>query len=153
MARQWQFNPYHQRIDEAMARGDVAPPADTEWPVWEVFQQEKRGDPHIHVGSVHAPDAELALLEAREQYVRRGTAVSLWVAPADAIVATPYDDPDFFVRNTDKSYRENVGFRGHRQGRLRTAAGSPGRATGAGTGSPAPAGALGALTRGASDGD
>ena len=106
------------------------PPADTEWRVWEVFQQAKRGEPHVHVGSIHAPDAELALLLAREQYVRRGSAVNLWVAPADAILATPYDEPDFFVRTSDKSYRENVGYRGFRQGRRVPGPGSQGSGAG-----------------------
>lgn len=121
MPKLYHFNPYHQRIDEAMAKTPPgeAIPADTEWPVWEVFQQAKRGEHHVHVGSLHAPDAETALLLAREQYVRRGTAVSLWVAPADAILATRYDDPDFFARTSDKSYRENVGYRAFRQGRVK----------------------------------
>src|SRR4051794_3612575 len=118
MPKEWHFNPYHQRIDEAMATQRAAPAIDTEWRGLGGAQQPRRGEAHVHVGSVHAPDAELALLYAREQYVRRGTAVNLWVAPADQILASPYDSPDFFARTSDKSYRENIGFRGHRQGRV-----------------------------------
>ena len=33
---------------------------------WEVFRQEKEGDPMRHGGSVMAPDAELAVHYARE---------------------------------------------------------------------------------------
>ena len=32
-----------------------------DWPLWEVFVRAKGGLAHRHVGSVHAPDAELAL--------------------------------------------------------------------------------------------
>ena len=33
----------------------------SDWPLWEVFVRAKGGLSHRHVGSVHAPDAELAL--------------------------------------------------------------------------------------------
>jgi len=59
--------------------------SDTQWPRFEVFQQEQPGRPHLGAGSVHAPDAELALLNARDVFVRRPPCVSLWVVPADAI--------------------------------------------------------------------
>ncbi len=38
------------------------------------------------VGSVHAGDAETALLEARTVFARRPKVHSLWVAPEDAVV-------------------------------------------------------------------
>ena len=85
---------------------------DTQWPVFEVFHQTKRGEPHIHVGSVHAPDAELALMLARDQFARRLECVSLWVVRADHILATSYEDAAaWFQPATDKSYREAAGFR------------------------------------------
>jgi ring-1,2-phenylacetyl-CoA epoxidase subunit PaaB len=58
---------------------------DTQWPRFEVFQQEAADRPHRHAGSVHAPDAEMALLNARDVFVRRPECSSLWVAPAAAI--------------------------------------------------------------------
>jgi len=58
---------------------------DTQWPRYEVFHQEAPDEPHRHVGSVHAPDAEIALLNARDVFVRRPECSSLWVAPAGAI--------------------------------------------------------------------
>jgi len=58
---------------------------DTEWPLFEVFEQERPGQPHRNVGSVHAPDAELALQNARDVFVRRPDCASLWVVPAGAI--------------------------------------------------------------------
>ncbi|MBV8563261.1 MAG: 1,2-phenylacetyl-CoA epoxidase subunit B, partial [Actinobacteria bacterium] len=54
-------------------------------PVWEVFRQERRGQPMEHAGSVVAPDAEFAETWAREQYGRRGESVALWLVPRDAI--------------------------------------------------------------------
>ena len=79
---------------------------DSQWPLWEVFVQGKAGDPHEHAGSVHAPDAEIALQNGRDVYSRRGEAVSMWVVPADAIVATtPGDAEPFFDPADDKVYR------------------------------------------------
>jgi ring-1,2-phenylacetyl-CoA epoxidase subunit PaaB len=85
---------------------------DTQWPVFEVFHQSKRGEPHIHVGSVHAPDAEMALMLARDQFARRLDCASLWVVRSDHITATSYEDAEtWFEPATDKSYREASGFR------------------------------------------
>lgn len=58
---------------------------DTQWPRFQVFLQEKPGEPHQDVGSVHAPDAELALFNARDVFVRRPECASLWVVPAGEI--------------------------------------------------------------------
>lgn len=58
---------------------------DTQWPRWEVFKQDSSNKPHQSVGSVHAADAEHALLNARDVFARRPKAVSMWVAPADTI--------------------------------------------------------------------
>ena len=46
---------------------------------WEVFRQEKDGDPMRHGGSVMAPDATLAIHYAREMYGRRQESVHLWI--------------------------------------------------------------------------
>lgn len=61
--------------------------SDTQWPRWEVFKQGAPGRPHQAVGSVHATDPEHALVIARNVFARRPAAVSMWVAPADAIFA------------------------------------------------------------------
>jgi ring-1,2-phenylacetyl-CoA epoxidase subunit PaaB len=83
---------------------------ETQWRVYEVFHQQARGEPHVHVGAVHAPDAETALLLAKEQFSRREACVNLWVVPAEAISATDYADADMFRPGTDKSYREAYGY-------------------------------------------
>lgn len=84
---------------------------DTQWTTYEVFHQSKRGEPHVHVGAVHAPDAEMALMLARDQFARRLDCVSLWVVPSDQITATSPEEADtWFEPTTDKSYREASGF-------------------------------------------
>jgi phenylacetate-CoA oxygenase PaaH subunit len=60
---------------------------DTQWPKYEVFQQEREGQPHRNVGSVHAPDAEMALQNAKDVFVRRPHCLSLWVVPCNLILA------------------------------------------------------------------
>jgi ring-1,2-phenylacetyl-CoA epoxidase subunit PaaB len=74
--------------------------------LWEVFTQDRGGKPHEHAGSLHAPDAERALLNARDVYTRRGNVVSIWVMPADAIHASASEDSGaFFDPSDDKVYR------------------------------------------------
>jgi ring-1,2-phenylacetyl-CoA epoxidase subunit PaaB len=77
-----------------------------DWPLWEVFVRSKRGLSHNHVGSLHAPDAQLALRNARDVYTRRQEGVSIWVVPAAAITASSPDEKDeFFDPAADKAYR------------------------------------------------
>jgi len=83
---------------------------DTQWPIFEVFHQTVRGEPHVHVGSVHAPDGATALVLAKEQFGRRQACVNMWVVPAEAILSTAYADADVFEHGTDKSYREAFGY-------------------------------------------
>jgi ring-1,2-phenylacetyl-CoA epoxidase subunit PaaB len=79
---------------------------DTQWPSWEVFTQKKSGAPHEHAGNVHAPDAEMALQNARDVYSRRNEAISIWVVPSESITAsTPEDVGPFFDPANDKVYR------------------------------------------------
>ncbi len=72
---------------------------DTQWPRYQVFLQEREGTPFQDVGSVHAPDAELALLNARDVFVRRPECTRLWVVPAGAI----------FSRTGEELQKENPG--------------------------------------------
>ena len=75
-------------------------------PLWEVFVRSRRGLAHSHVGSLRAPDAHLALRNARDVYTRREEGVSIWVVPATDIVASSPDEKDaFFDPAGDKVYR------------------------------------------------
>jgi phenylacetate-CoA oxygenase PaaH subunit len=76
------------------------------WPLWEVFVRGRRGLSHSHVGSLHAPDAQMALRNARDVYTRRQEGVSIWVVRAADIAATSPDERDaFFDPAGDKVYR------------------------------------------------
>lgn len=84
--------------------------SDTQWDIYEVFHQSRRGDPHVSVGSVHAPDPEMALQMARDQFARRLKCASLWVVNKKHVTATDYQDDAFFAQTTDKSYRDPKAF-------------------------------------------
>ena len=76
------------------------------WPLFEVFVRSKRGLNHVHVGSLHAADADMALHHARDLYTRRNEGVSIWVVRSDAITASSPDEKDpFFAPSGDKVYR------------------------------------------------
>ena len=86
--------------------GTAAGSSPRDWPLWEVFVRAKRGLSHLHVGSLHAPDAAMALRNARDVYTRRSEGVSIWVVPAAAVVASSPDEKDsFFDPAADKAYR------------------------------------------------
>ena len=83
----------------------------SEWPLWEVFIRSKRGLSHQHVGSLHAPDAELAVRNARDIYTRRQEGVSIWVVATTDITASSPDEKDaFFDPAADKAYRHPTFF-------------------------------------------
>ncbi|MQY05067.1 1,2-phenylacetyl-CoA epoxidase subunit PaaB [Actinomadura macrotermitis] len=76
------------------------------WPLWEVFIRGKRGLNHVHVGSLHSPDAEMALRNARDVYTRRNEGTSIWVVPSAQITASSPEEKDsFFTSSADKVYR------------------------------------------------
>ncbi len=80
--------------------------SEKEWPLWEVFIRARGGLDHRHVGSVHAPDAELALMNARDAYTRRGEGNSIWVVQATDIHASnPDNKASFYDPADDKVYR------------------------------------------------
>lgn len=79
---------------------------DTQGLLWEVFIQPNPGIPHKHAGSLHAADAETALMNARDVYTRRSEGINIWVVPANAITASsPEDSASFFEPSNDKPYR------------------------------------------------
>jgi ring-1,2-phenylacetyl-CoA epoxidase subunit PaaB len=82
-----------------------------QWETFEVFHQKKRGDQHMHVGIVHAPNADMALLFAKEQYGRRGLSVNIWVVKTRDVFTTDYDDSDIFETVPEKQYREAGGYK------------------------------------------
>ncbi len=77
-----------------------------EWPLWEIFIRSAQGLNHRHVGSLHAPDAETAILNARDVYTRRKEGVSIWVVQSAQITASsPSEKGPLFDPAEDKVYR------------------------------------------------
>ncbi|CAN5858378.1 hypothetical protein BH24CHL6_BH24CHL6_07310 [soil metagenome] len=76
--------------------------------VFEVFRQDKDGDPMRHAGNVVAPDVELATHYARELYSRRQESVRLWVVPRAQI--TDLSDPDLLQPPLDRSFKKPGGY-------------------------------------------
>ncbi len=65
---------------------------DTQWHKYEVFEQERADLPHRNAGSVHAPDGEMALENARDVFVRRPNCLSLWVLPERAVYSKTIEE-------------------------------------------------------------
>ena len=79
--------------------------AEAEWPLWEVFVRSRGGLSHVHVGSIHAVDAAMALANARDVYTRRGEGVSIWVVQASDVQASDPADREALFEAIDKPYR------------------------------------------------
>jgi ring-1,2-phenylacetyl-CoA epoxidase subunit PaaB len=89
-----------------LARSGPSPRRRRDWPLYEVFVRGKRGLNHVHVGSLHAPDDEMAVHAARDVYTRRNEGVSIWVVKAADITASSPDEKDpMFAPSGDKVYR------------------------------------------------
>ena len=107
-----------QSLDPRIARekineeNNIAPLTEMDnWETYEVFHQKKRGDQHVHVGIVHAPNPEMAFLFGKEQYGRRGISVNMWVVKTSNVFASEYDDSDIFDTVPEKQYREAGGYK------------------------------------------
>lgn len=79
---------------------------DNDWPLFEIFIRSRAGLEHKHVGSLHAPDAAMALNHARDVYTRRQEGVSIWVVrSADILASDPAEADELFAPARDKVYR------------------------------------------------
>jgi phenylacetate-CoA oxygenase PaaH subunit len=73
--------------------------------IYEVFRQERKGQPFQHAGSVEAAGDAFADVYAREQYGRRGESTALWVVPRDAVI-----EIDDFVDELNRNYHRVDGY-------------------------------------------
>lgn len=82
------------------------------WLTWEVFHLKKRGSQPSHVGLVHAPNAELAMVMAKEHFGRRDQTANLWIVRSADIYTLDAEDENMFSTATsdEKQYREATGF-------------------------------------------
>ena len=73
---------------------------------YEVFLKPDGRDGFRHAGSIEAPNDEVALVMARENYARRAEGSRLWLVDRAWIVV---GDEDFVAPNADKPHRHNDG--------------------------------------------
>lgn len=74
--------------------------------VYEVFLKKPGKAPFEHAGSVSAPDDELAVVLARETYVRRAEGDRMWLVERSHLLEV---DEEFIGVNSDKPHRHNDG--------------------------------------------
>ncbi len=83
----------------------------THWITWEVFHQEKKGKQAVHVGVVHAPSVDMAVLFAKEAFARRGKTTNVWVVKTSDIYTVASDDEDMFETTPEKLHREPASYK------------------------------------------
>lgn len=74
--------------------------------VYEVFIKRDGREEFRHVGALEAATDDLALVLAREGYVRRAEGDRLWVVRRDNLIVA---DDDFVTPNADKPHRHHDG--------------------------------------------
>jgi phenylacetate-CoA oxygenase PaaH subunit len=73
--------------------------------IYEVFRQERKGQPFQHAGSLDAPDRAFAETYAKEFYGRRGESEALWVVPRKSIL-----EIEEFVDELNRNYHRVDGY-------------------------------------------
>ena len=73
---------------------------------YEVFLKKDGRDEFRHAGALDAANDELALVLARETYVRRAEGDRLWVVRREHVIVA---DDDFVAPNADKPHRHHDG--------------------------------------------
>ncbi|MBA4543245.1 MULTISPECIES: hypothetical protein [Thermoactinomyces] len=76
---------------------------------YEVFLRRSHQEPQVHVGSLLAPSPDVALILARENFMRRDPAVSIWVVPSKQVTEAT-GESGFLSREMDRKYREVAGY-------------------------------------------
>lgn len=74
--------------------------------VYEVFLKKDGREEYRHAGALEAANDELALILARESYVRRGEGDWLWLVRREHVIVA---DDDFVRPNADKPHRHHDG--------------------------------------------
>ena len=73
--------------------------------IYEVFRQERKGQPFQHAGSLEAANQDFAQSYAKEFYGRCGESEALWVVPREAIV-----EVEDFVDELNRNYHRVDGY-------------------------------------------
>ncbi|WP_349409647.1 1,2-phenylacetyl-CoA epoxidase subunit PaaB [Pseudalkalibacillus sp. SCS-8] len=78
--------------------------------VYEVFSKKTDKSPLQHQFSLLAPNEEMALIMARENFFRREPVADIWVAKRDNIRVMTQEEKEMLKRLDDKEYRETKGY-------------------------------------------
>ncbi|MCF6411103.1 1,2-phenylacetyl-CoA epoxidase subunit PaaB [Pseudalkalibacillus salsuginis] len=78
--------------------------------VYEVFSKKTDKSPLQHQFSLLAPNEEMALIMARENFFRREPVADIWVAKRDNIRMTTQEEREMLKRLNNKEYRETKGY-------------------------------------------
>jgi phenylacetate-CoA oxygenase PaaH subunit len=73
--------------------------------IYEVFRQERKGQPFQHAGSLEAANRDFAEAYAKEFYGRRGESEALWVVPREAVI-----EVEEFVDELNRNYHRVDGY-------------------------------------------
>ena len=73
--------------------------------IYEVFRQERKGQPFQHAGSLEAANHDFAETYAKEFYGRRGESEALWIVPREAIM-----EAEDFVDELNRNYHRVDGY-------------------------------------------
>lgn len=81
-----------------------------QWAVFEVFSQKTSASELVYRYSLTAPDHEMALVLAKENFFRREPCFNLWVVKRDDIRMLREDERVMLDRLDNKTYRETKGY-------------------------------------------
>ncbi|MFT7476077.1 MAG: phenylacetate-CoA oxygenase PaaH subunit [Verrucomicrobiales bacterium] len=73
---------------------------------YEVFLKKDGRDEYRHAGALDAANDELAMVMARESYIRRAEGDRVWLVDRAHVLV---GDPDFIAPNADKPHRHHDG--------------------------------------------
>jgi ring-1,2-phenylacetyl-CoA epoxidase subunit PaaB len=79
---------------------------------FEIYHLAKRGKQHLHVGTVDAPDAELALAMAKQKFNDGKVIFNVWVIPSRDIRFTDPGDMDLWITLPEKKFRDATEYKG-----------------------------------------
>lgn len=112
LSAMYSLDPRITRLHISPDNGNFQPLETPEYfETYEVFHQPKSGAKHVHVGSVHAPNLEMAFVFAKEQYTRRFSTNSLWVARTADIFTLSDGESDMYETTPEKQHRSPAAYK------------------------------------------
>ncbi|MBL0386538.1 1,2-phenylacetyl-CoA epoxidase subunit B [Tumebacillus sp. ITR2] len=78
--------------------------------IYEVFSQRTHNSSFVHQFSLLAPNHEVAMSMARENFLRRDAVVNIWVVKRENVYVCPPEEREFLQRLDNKEYRETKGY-------------------------------------------